>query len=156
MPGAPRVAVNITRLHRRQVEPGERERFRQVVESFGVAGNFARVDLQHHAATESSYRKEFQQLSTWLIASTWYEVLILGRTRPVGHVDVPQPRAELVDHPDGVTAGGRRVRQIDGDIVVVVVDRIPTRDVGLQLSPGSTPWIHVLDGEGDAGLTFEP
>ena len=90
-----------------------------------------------------------------LVATAGDEVLVLGRTCSVGQVDVPQPWPEILHHLERVATRSRAVGQVDGDIGIVLVDRVPARCVCLELALGRPPRIHVLHREGDPGVALE-
>ncbi|GMA87793.1 hypothetical protein GCM10025868_30430 [Angustibacter aerolatus] len=82
-------------------------------------------------------------------------MLVLRRPVAVREVHVAQPVAEGVGHVEQVAAGGRRVRQVERDVPVVVLGGVPPGQVGEDLAAAGAPGVHVLDGEVDAGALLE-
>ncbi len=60
-----------------------------------------------------------------------------------------QPILPAAHEFEGVLPGGGRMRQVEGQVIVVEVGRIPARAVGLEVAAaGRPPGVHVLDRDG--------
>ncbi len=71
---------------------------------------------------------------------------------PVRHVHVAQPLAEPGGHVQGVRTADGGVRQVEGAVREVLVDRAPARGVHPDLAAPGLHGEHVLDREEDIGL----
>ena len=58
-------------------------------------------------------------------------------------------------HRQRILASGRAVRQVDRDVIVRLLERIPAGRIRLELALARPPRIHVLDSVGDAVLLLE-
>lgn len=141
---------------RGEMEPGEGEGLREVGLAFGGGHRAAGVDLDHDVAVEAGEREALEELGAGLGAAPRDEVLVLGGAPAVGEVDVAEPVAHAVDHRQGVGAGGRGVREVDGEVPVVVLGDVPLGGVREHLSVLVPPRVHVLDGEPYVGLVRHP
>ncbi len=138
------------------MQAGEGQRLGEIGLALGGGHRPPRVDLDHHMAVEGAPGEAFQQLGAGLRAPARHQVLVLRRPVAVGEVHVGQPVPHPVDHRGRVRTGGRGVRQVDGEVPVVVLRHVPLGRVGEHLAVAVPPRVHVLHGEPHVGLLRHP
>ena len=113
----------------------------------------AGVDLDDDRAVESAGGELLEQLGARLVAAAGHQVLVAGRLpMPSAMCTWREPVAHRVGHRQRVGLRHRGVRQVEGEVAVVLVDRVPVRRVRRHLAAARAQREHVLHREAHVGL----
>ena len=140
-----------------EVQAGEGQRLGEVGLALGGGHRAAGVDLDDDMAVEAGAGEALQQLGAGLGAAARAPGARPWPSRlPSARWTWREPVAHPVDHGQGVGAGGRGVREVDGEVPVVVLGDVPVGGVREHLAVAVAPRVHVLDGEPDVRLVRHP